>query len=70
MIYLSFNESSLLCSVWSQGDDKSILTQISQIPLTGDLDDARGNDKVLNAILEQAFKPLSVKFNWMAMKRL
>jgi hypothetical protein len=59
VIYLSFNESSLLCSVWSQGDDKSILTQISQIPLTGDLDDARGNDKVFNAILEQAFKTLS-----------
>jgi hypothetical protein len=59
VIYLSFNESSLLCSVWSQGDDKSILTQISQISLTGDLDDARGNDKVFNAILEQAFKTLS-----------
>ena len=59
MINLSFNESSLLCSVWSQGDDKSILTQISQISLTGDLDDARGNDKVFNAILEQAFKTLS-----------
>lgn len=59
MINLSFNQSSLLCSVWTQGDDKSILTQITQIPLTGDLDDARGNDKVFNAILEQAFKTLS-----------
>ena len=36
-----------------------MLTHISQIPLTGDLDNARGNDKVFNAILEQAFKALA-----------
>jgi len=59
VIYLSFNESSLLCSVWSQVDDDPILTQVTQIPLTGDLDNARGNDKVFNAILEQSFKSLA-----------
>lgn len=59
MIYLSFNESSLLCSVWSQKDDKSILTQLSQISLTGNLDSARENDKLFNAILEQSFKSLA-----------
>ncbi len=36
-----------------------MLTHISQIPLTGDLDNARGNDKVFNAILEQSFKALA-----------
>lgn len=59
MIYLSFNESSLLCSVWSQQNDKPFLTQITLIPLTGDLDAARGDDSKFNAILEQAFKALS-----------
>ncbi len=59
MIYLSFNESSLLCSVWSQQNDKPFLTQILLIPLTGDLDAARGDDTKFNAILEQAFKALS-----------
>jgi len=59
VIYLSFNESSLLCSVWSQQNDKPFLTQITLIPLTGDLDAARGDDSKFNAILEQAFKALS-----------
>lgn len=59
MIYLSFNESSLLCSIWSQTDDKLFLTQLTLIPLTGDLDAARGDDSLFNAILEQAFKALA-----------
>ncbi len=59
MIYLSFNESSLLCSIWSQTDDKPFLTQLTLIPLTGDLDAARGDDSLFNAILEQAFKALA-----------
>ena len=48
-----------MCSVWTERDGKSILTHISQVPLTGDLDSARGNDKIFNAILEQAFKSLA-----------
>jgi hypothetical protein len=59
VIYLSFNESSLLCSVWSQQNEKPFLTQITLIPLTGDLDAARSDDSLFNAILEQAFKALS-----------
>lgn len=48
-----------MCSVWSQQNDKPFLTQITLIPLTGDLDAARGDDSKFNAILEQAFKALS-----------
>lgn len=59
MICLSFSESSLLCSVFAQGKDKPILTHIKQIPLTGSLDESRGNEKVYNAILEEAFKSLA-----------
>lgn len=59
MIYLSFNESSLLCSVWSQQNDKPFLTKITLVPLTGDLDAARSDDTLFNAILEQAFSALS-----------
>lgn len=59
MINLSFNDSSLFCTVWSESDDQVLLTQIAHIPLTGDLDNARGNDKVFNAILEHAFKALA-----------
>ena len=48
-----------MCSVWSQQNEKPFLTQITLIPLTGDLDAARSDDSLFNAILEQAFKALS-----------
>ncbi len=59
MIFLSFNHSNLLCTVWSYADGKSLLTQISQISLAGNLDRARANETLFKNIFEQAFKSLT-----------
>ena len=59
MIYISFNDSSLLCTVIAKSGKKPLLTHCIQLPLTGNLDDARGNDKVFNSILEEALRSLS-----------
>lgn len=59
MIYLSFNHSHLLCTVWSHVDEKPILTQLSQIPLTGNLDRARENETLYKNIFEQGLKSLT-----------
>ncbi len=59
MIFLSFNHSNLLCTVWSHADGKSLLTQISQISLAGNLDRARANETLFKNIFEQTFKSLT-----------
>lgn len=59
MIYLSFNDTSLLCSIIVQNDGKTQLSYLNQIPLTGNLDEALGDDSLFNEILEIAFKSLT-----------
>lgn len=54
MIYLSFSHSHLLGTVWSLSDGKSILTQISQIPISGDLDRERKDDVLFKSLFDQA----------------
>ncbi|MFQ6677903.1 MAG: hypothetical protein ACE5D0_06235 [Fidelibacterota bacterium] len=54
MIYLSFSRSHLLCTVWSHTADQSILTQISQIPISGDLDQERKDQVLFKSLFDQA----------------
>ncbi len=58
MIYLSFSEQHLLCTVWSVNEAKTLLTQIVQIPLPGDLGSAR-DEETFNLILANAFNSLA-----------
>ncbi len=64
MIYLSFNSSHLLCTVWSYGKEKPILTHIVELHLPANFALARGDErlfkKLFNNIIESLTREISL----------
>jgi hypothetical protein len=64
VISLVLSNSHLLCGQWSTGKDSSIITSLTLVELTHELNDLVNKRSEINSVINIAFKQLSEKHNF------